>query len=121
MPSLPYKSASLLHTSILPLDRGFALVLGVGSADYTLSPKVPSRQQSAPRRSMTTTKTVTKQISLKCLDCEREFPGSAEYKEQYIQDGSVLWKTVLNHVLDDCPYPDCRSHRVVPREEHLRS
>jgi hypothetical protein len=65
------------------------------------------------------TKTVIKEIPLKCLDCEREFPGSAELKEQYIQDGSVLWKTIFNHALDNCPY--CRSHRVVARDEHLMS
>ena len=64
-------------------------------------------------------KPVIKQIPLECLDCEREFPGSAELKEQCIQDGSVLWKTIFNHALGDCPY--CRSHRVVARDEHLRS
>jgi hypothetical protein len=65
------------------------------------------------------TKTVTKEIPLKCLDCEREFPGWAEFKEQYIQDGSVLVKTIFNHALDNCPY--CGSPNVVPRDEHLRS
>jgi hypothetical protein len=39
---------------------------------------------------MSTTKTVVKDIPLKCLNCEKEFDGSAELKEHYIQDGAVF-------------------------------
>lgn len=60
------------------------------------------------------TKTVTKQTSLKCLDSEYEFYMLAVLKEHYVESGSVLAKTVFDHALDDCPY--CRSHRVVARD-----
>ena len=63
------------------------------------------------------TKTVTKEIPLKCLNCEHEFDGLAELKEHYIQDGAVLWKTCFNHPLVNCPR--CRSHRVIARDERL--
>jgi hypothetical protein len=64
-------------------------------------------------------KPVEKEIPLKCMNCEREFVGWAELKEHYIQDGTVLWKTVFNHPLDKCPH--CRSPRVVARDENLMS
>jgi hypothetical protein len=65
------------------------------------------------------TKTVPKQIPLKCLDCEHEFDGSAIYKEHYVESGTVLAKTVFARALVDCP--NCGSHKVVARDEHLRS
>jgi DNA-directed RNA polymerase subunit RPC12/RpoP len=65
------------------------------------------------------TKTVPKQTPLKCLDCEHEFDGMAMYKEHYVESGTVLAKTVFDRALVDCP--NCGSHRVVARDEHLRS
>ena len=64
-------------------------------------------------------KTVAKQTPLKCLDCEREFNGLAAHKEHYVESGSVLAKTVFDRALVDCP--NCGSHKVVARDEHLRS
>jgi DNA-directed RNA polymerase subunit RPC12/RpoP len=65
------------------------------------------------------TKTVGKQMPLKCLDCEREFPGSAVLKEHYVESGTILAKTRFDRALEDCP--NCGSHRVVARDKHLMS
>jgi DNA-directed RNA polymerase subunit RPC12/RpoP len=60
------------------------------------------------------TKSVMKEIPLKCLNCGREFVGSAVLKEHYVESGSVLVKTVFDRALVDCPY--CESHRVVAQD-----
>ena len=60
------------------------------------------------------TKTVSKQTPLKCLDCEHEFDGSAIHKEHYVESRSVLARTVFDRALVDCPY--CESYRVVARD-----
>jgi DNA-directed RNA polymerase subunit RPC12/RpoP len=97
-------------------ERGPVYMAGghssVGGADYTSSPNVPRGRQSTRRRSMST-KTVSKQTPLKCLDCEHEFDGLAIHKEHYIESGSVLAKTVFDRAQVDCP--NCGSHRVVAR------
>ena len=59
-------------------------------------------------------KSVMKEITLKCLNCEREFPGPAVLKEHYVESGSVLVKTIFDRALVDCP--NCGSHRVVARD-----
>ena len=65
------------------------------------------------------TKSVPKQTPLKCLDCEHEFDGLAMHKEHYVESGSVLATTVFDRALVDCP--NCQSHRVVARDEPLRT
>jgi hypothetical protein len=65
------------------------------------------------------TKAVSKQTPLKCLECEHEFDGRAVHKEHYVESGSVLAKTVFDRALVDCP--TCGSHKVVARDEHLTS
>ena len=60
------------------------------------------------------TKTVSKQTPLKCLDCEHEFDGLAIHKEHYVESGSVLARTVFDRALVDCE--ECDSPKVVARD-----
>jgi hypothetical protein len=60
------------------------------------------------------TKTVSKQTPLKCLDCEHEFDGLAIHKEHYVESGSVLARTVFDRALVDSE--ECDSPKVVARD-----
>jgi hypothetical protein len=60
------------------------------------------------------TRTVTKQTPLKCLDCDHEFDGLAMHNEHYVESGSVLARSVFDHALVNCV--SCESHRVVARD-----
>jgi hypothetical protein len=48
------------------------------------------------------TKTVTKQTPLRCLDCEHEFDRWAMHKEHYVESGTVLATTVFDRALVNC-------------------
>jgi hypothetical protein len=61
------------------------------------------------------TKKVTRQTPLRCLDCEHEFVGWAQFTEHYVESGTILAQTTFDHALDDCP--ECRSHRVDARNQ----
>jgi hypothetical protein len=112
------EEGSAKGVGVSPLcERGPVSMAGgdssVGGADYTPSPNVPSGRQSTRRRSMST-KTVSKQTPLKCLDCKDEFDGLAMHTEHYVESGSVLTTSVFHRALVDCGNGD--SYKVVARD-----
>jgi hypothetical protein len=84
----------------------------VGGAGYTPSPNIPSGRQNTKEEHGNENSDQTNAAEVPGL--RQEVDGLAMHKEHYVESGSVLARTVFDHVLDDCPY--CGSYRVVERK-----